>query len=197
MNNVITLKYKEPEYNRREILRYMGQKTPDEISERLIDKCVLLTSGKLDLKVCYAIYPLKIEGNAVMFAGEKIISENLNKNLAGCKSVILFAATAGLNMDRLTFKYSSLDSAMHACLQATGAERVESLCDVFNNEIKEKYITSPRYSPGYGDVGLENQRIFFRLLDCYKNIGVSLGDDLMMKPTKSVTAFIGIKGEKE
>ena len=68
MNNVITLKYKEPEYNRREILRYMGQKTPDEISERLIDKCVLLTSDKLDLKVCYAIYPLKIEGNAVMFA---------------------------------------------------------------------------------------------------------------------------------
>ena len=86
---------------------------------------------------------------------------------------------------------------MHACLQALGAERAESLCDAFNNEIREKYITAPRYSPGYGDVGLENQRVFFRLLDCPKNIGVTLGDNLMMKPTKSVTAFIGIKGEKK
>ena len=197
MNNVITLKNYEPAYNRREILRYMGQKTPDETSERLMDKCIALTSGKLELKVCYAMYPLKTEDKAVIFANEKIISKDLSKNLAGCKSVILFAATAGLNMDRLTLKYSSLDSAMHACLQALGAERAESLCDAFNNEIREKYITAPRYSPGYGDVGLENQRVFFRLLDCPKNIGVTLGDNLMMKPTKSVTAFIGIKGEKK
>lgn len=197
MNNVITLKYAEPAYNRREILRYMGQKTPDELSEKLIDKCISLTSGKLELKVCYALYSLKTEGNAVMFAGEKIISDDLAKNLAGCESVILFAATAGLEMDRLTLKYASLDSALYACLQATGAERAESLCDLFNSEIKEKYITSPRYSPGYGDAGLEIQRIFFRLLDCPKNIGVTLGDNLMMRPTKSVTAFIGIKGEKK
>lgn len=197
MNTVNISDFPQPEYNRREILRYMGQKTPDEISDSLIDKCVRLTDGKLNYRVCWAEYELEFTSGGVSFAGYEIKSLNLKKNLTGCRSVILFCATAGLNMDRLTKKYASVSPAMHSALQAAGAERVESLCDKFNAEISGKYITAPRYSPGYGDVELSVQRIFFSLLSPDKNIGVTLGDDLMMRPTKSVTAFIGIKGDRK
>ena len=50
----------------------------------------------------------------------------------------------------------------------------------------------PRFSPGYGDVSLEVQKDFFRLLPCQR-IGLTLMDTLIMSPEKSVTAFIGIK----
>ena len=49
-----------------------------------------------------------------------------------------------------------------------------------------------RYSPGYGDFPLECQPGLFRLLGVQRNIGVTLTDSLLMLPTKSVTAVIGI-----
>ena len=51
----------------------------------------------------------------------------------------------------------------------------------------------PRFSPGYGDVPLEIQKDIVMLLDCAKRIGVSLNDSLLMSPSKSVTAFIGLQ----
>lgn len=196
MNEVKTVGYPQPEYNRREILRYMGQKTPDSISDSLIDKCISLTDGQLSYRVCWTKYGIEETAGGIRFAEYEIKSRDLKKNLSGCGSVILFCASVGLNMDRLTKRYSAVSPAMHSALQATGAERVETLCDIFNSEVNEKYLTAPRYSPGYGDVDIKTQEIFFALLNPEKNIGVTLGGDCMMRPTKSVTAFIGIKGNR-
>ena len=54
----------------------------------------------------------------------------------------------------------------------------------------------PRFSPGYGDLKLDHQKDWFRLLDISKQIGVELTDSLLMVPTKSVTALIGIGIDK-
>ena len=79
-------------------------------------------------------------------------------------------------------------------MQACGAMFVESFVDSFNEKINRDYQgkTKPRFSPGYGDVPLTVQKDFFRLLPCQK-IGLTLMDNLIMAPEKSVTAFIGIK----
>lgn len=53
----------------------------------------------------------------------------------------------------------------------------------------------PRFSPGYGDLPLSAQREIFAVLDCGKRIGLMLNDSLLMSPSKSVTAFVGIGGE--
>ena len=47
-------------------------------------------------------------------------------------------------------------------------------------------------SPGYGDLALDVQKDIFALLDCERQIGLTLGDSLLMSPGKSVTAFAGI-----
>ena len=86
-----------------------------------------------------------------------------------------------------------------AMLQAFGAERIEALCDVFCRDIgKELGVrTGPRFSPGYGDLPLDAQKMIFSVLDCEKRIGLFLNDSLLMSPSKSVTAFVGIGGEKK
>jgi len=52
-----------------------------------------------------------------------------------------------------------------------------------------------RYSPGYGDFPLAAQRELLSLLDAPRKVGVSLTDTLLMVPSKSVSAIIGIKEE--
>ena len=44
----------------------------------------------------------------------------------------------------------------------------------------------------YGDLPLEVQTQFFQLLDCQRQIGLTLNDSLLMTPSKSVTAVFGI-----
>ncbi len=124
-------------------------------------------------------------------------SQGLCRNLQGCDKVILFAATVGLVPDRLIAKYGRLSPTKALCMQAIGAERIESLCDAFCDELAadyaaEGYQTRPRFSPGYGDFPLDAQKAFFRALDCPRKIGLSLNDSLLMSPSKSVTALIGL-----
>lgn len=49
-----------------------------------------------------------------------------------------------------------------------------------------------RFSPGYGDFSLTHQTDFFRLLQLEKNLGMSLNSALLMSPSKSITAVIGV-----
>ncbi len=55
----------------------------------------------------------------------------------------------------------------------------------------------PRFSPGYGDLPLAVQREFMTLLDCAHLIGINLNESLLMSPSKSVTAIIGIYPSNE
>ena len=75
--------------------------------------------------------------------------------------------------------------------------RIESLADTFEKEQRnfkaaEKKFLRPRFSPGYGDFELGVQSDIFRVLDCPRRIGLSLNKSLLMSPSKSVTAIIGI-----
>ena len=125
-----------------------------------------------------------------------VASRDLAKNLQGCNSVILFATTLGVETDRLIARYQLLSPAKAMLLQALGAERIENGCDAFCALMKAKGLQlRPRFSPGYGDVALSVQKDFFRVLQCERLLGLYLNDSLLMSPSKSVTAFIGVEGE--
>ena len=192
---IVTKIYNEPPICKKEILRYAGCKgmnkefmslTPETQSvELLLEECLREVLPKLSYKVCYIELPLEMEDTTCDFGCMKLTSKDLVKNLQGCEKVILFAATIGVEIDRLITRYGHLSPAKAMMLQAIGAERIESLCDVFCE-------SHARFSPGYGDLPLETQKEIFQVLNCSKNIGLSLNDSLLMSPTKSVTAFVGI-----
>ena len=193
--------YLAPELNERECLRYAGT-TPQNISEEeraLFEACLAEIGNKLTYKVCWGRFPVKREENRLDFGFLQTNSKALMKNLEGCEEVIVFAATIGLEIDRLIRRYTNLSPAKALFFQAIGAERIESLCDTFCEEMKGGGMQlRPRFSPGYGDLPLELQKDVFRVLDCPRKIGLSLNESLLMSPSKSVTAIIGIgKGDVE
>ncbi len=203
------LNYESPPIDRGEILRYMGCKEGDFKIDKLIDECLKEAESQLVYKVCYDVFDISpnCDLSSIRHAVQAENVENttsspnydskiIARNLEGCHSIVVFAATVGLGIDRLISKYSRISPVKALCFQAIGAERIESLCNFFNKaiayEMSERCLSArPRFSPGYGDFSLEVQREIFKVLDCYRKIGLSLNDSLLMSPSKSVTAIIG------
>ena len=196
---ILTETYAPPPLCKREILRYAGCRAADAETNKLLAQCTDEIKDKLIYKVCYCQLNVSIQDDRCDFGVFALRSNNLAKNLAGAKSVILFAATLGVEMDRLITRYSRLSPAKALMLQAIGAERIEALCDAFCLDMEAKLGTrlGVRFSPGYGDLPLETQRDIFSLLDCPKRIGLSLNNSLLMSPSKSVTAFIKISDQNQ
>lgn len=197
MNTVLRKSYADLPVSKKEVLRYSGCKNvTGEISE-LLDSACKEAEGTVAFRVCYAEFSLKIEGSECDFSFSRVASSGLAKNLAGCKSAVIFAATIGLEFDRLIAKYNKVSPSKALILGALGAERIEALCDEFCKDLalekkSQGLYLRPRFSPGYGDLPLEFQKDIFRVLDCPRQIGVTLGDNLLMSPSKSVTAVVGI-----
>ena len=188
--------FSAPSVDMREILRYAGGGDAAFAGE-----CLEEAAGVLTYKVCFAEVPVSVNGDIVDLSFARAHSRSLAKNLDGCNRAVIFAATVGVGIDRLIARYGRLSPSRALYLQAIGSERAEALCDAFEEEIRNEMeargkgiapVFRPRFSPGYGDLSLELQRDIFALLDCPRRIGVSLGDSLLMTPSKSVTAIMGI-----
>ena len=195
-------KYTAPAINNKEILRYAGiiSKENADLSNihNLIDECLYELKDKLSYKVCYTKLPITFYDDYIDLTFTKTNSNNLKTNLANCNNIILFAATIGIELDRLINKHSIISPSKALIMQAIGVERIESLCNQFNEEIRITESNNgnqlaPRFSPGYGDLPLDLQKDIFNTLNCQKNIGLTLNQSLLMSPSKSVTAIIGIK----
>lgn len=184
------------EYETARYLGYSRTSPPDGQTAALIRGTCRELRSVIAPQAVYDIFPLRHDGlTRFSFAGESMTSDDLSRNLNHCTDVALFAATLGPKADALIRRTQASDSAGAAVLQAAGAMFIESFVDSINGVITAQFAaqgkkTHPRYSPGYGDVPLETQRIFFSLLPCAK-IGLTLMDSLVMAPEKSVTAFIG------
>ena len=193
--SVISVKsYAAPPLNLEEIRRYAGMKEPTAETEKLLAECLQLAEGKLGYRVCWT------EDGELPFGGERF--PLLEEHLRGCERVILFAATVGGELDRLIAREQLLSPAKALLLSAIGAERVEALCDAFCADVEREagergLYPRSRFSPGYGDLPLRVQKDVFRALDLTRKMGMTLNESLLMYPTKSVTAIIGLSPEKD
>ena len=198
------LDYESPSVNVTEWLRYScipvyeqenAAKDPELASS--MEKALSLTDSALSFRVGFLVVPLSWDEDGFPVFPFEQRSEKLKKNLLGCDKTVLFAATIGSGIDRLIRRFEKADPKMGLLLQGLGAERVESLCDAFNEEVKEVSKetgreTRMRFSPGYGDLPIEVQKVFLPLLDAERRLGITLSESCLMAPSKSVTAIIGI-----
>lgn len=193
--------------NKREIYRYMGygQNEPDDSVRALADEVLEELILQIQPKSIYRIYECDISGcgasaDVIRLGDMEIKSRGLAGNLAQCKLAAVMAATLGIEADKLLQRYEVTNMAKASVAQACGAACIEAYCDLLQEEILQaaqkkhggKLYLRPRFSPGYGDLPLETQSQIFAALDCTKRIGLTLTQSLLMYPTKSVTAFIGL-----
>lgn len=183
-----------PPIDRNEVLRYWGAFSPTEETSALLDSCLDECREVFTPRVVFAKTPLAFSGATVDMGFASVDCPALAAHLDGCREEVVFAATVGIGIDRLIRRHSTLSPARASCLQAIGTERIEALCDAFEEKIgREEGETVSRFSPGYGSLPLSLQKDIFAFLDCPRAVGISLGDSLLMTPTKSVTAIIGIR----
>lgn len=186
----------------KEAMRYMGvlnaEAAGDE-TESLTRKAVGEAAKSSVLQAVWDVFPLAVQGKTVSFEGVQLVSRDLTRFLTchgDMKRIALLAATLGPKVDFLIRRAGATSASFSCALQGAAAAIVESFVDKCCFHIHESLNSLPsarRYSPGYGDVPLEVQKVFFNLLDCGK-IGLALMDTLVMSPEKSVTAFIGVQG---
>jgi cobalamin-dependent methionine synthase I len=96
--------------------------------------------------------------------------------------------TAQLAKDGLILQATVLD--------AIGSDAVEKVADFVQDRIKEMaetqgLVTSQRFSPGYCDWNVGQQRMLFYALTG-NTLGVRLTGECLMIPQKSISGIIGI-----
>lgn len=181
--------------NEKEAYMYMGlrSKAPDEQVEGLFSSCLDEVKNSVSYKACFTEVTLAFPKENEVFLGFGTVkSEKLFKHLQECKTAYIFAATAGMGIDRLITRYQVFSPSKSLMIDAIGSAAVEGWCNRINADLVNGRKAKSRFSPGYGDLSLEYQKDILEYLDAYRKIGISLSDTLFMTPTKSVTAIIGV-----
>ena len=198
MNRVfLTEELPLPAVSVKEVMRYMGQGTEDGRVREMIQKEASTVKEALAPMAVLRTVPITVTDSRVDFGFAAAESRALAKCLMGCRSAAIAVATVGVEADRQIRRASLSSPARGLCLSALFSERVERVMDLVEAAVKEEHPQlRPRFSPGYGDLSLALEREIFAFLDCPRRIGVSLTEGLLMVPTKSVCAIVGILGEE-
>ena len=188
-------------FDKKEILRYaMLPSFAPRPEELPLEECLNAAKGAARCRAVWRRYPLGWEKEALDLGFARTESRDLRRHLAGCDEILLFACTAGTEMDRRIARAKLQSPAKGLLMHAIGAQQVEGGCDRLCARLAEQFPDrqlTDRFSPGYGDLPLEMQRDVMAALDCGRTVGITLTDSLLMTPSKSVTAIIGMKVREE
>ena len=187
---------------RKETLRYLGlgSAEPDEKTLEMVNRAIALLSERCRPKNTSRLVEISAgTGDIRLEGGTVIYSESIARVMSGCSEMLVFGATLGAEADMLIKRSSAENIAMGAVMQAAAAAYIEEYCDELQTELNKRFSAEgeplgDRFSPGYGDFALEYQRELFAILDCPRQIGLTLTEDCIMIPSKSVTAVIPIGG---
>jgi len=153
--------------------------------------------------VCIIYRTAEITGRerdlVILDSKEKITSSSLAALVRHSNEAVLMAATSG---HRITNEIKRLQQAgeMTKALvyDAAASEITDAGLDWLMGFLKQQFLrsgkvlTPMRYSPGYGDLDLSYQELFYRWLNL-EQWGVELTDRYMLIPEKTVTAIVGIE----
>ncbi|MDQ5985461.1 MAG: hypothetical protein CSYNP_01171 [Syntrophus sp. SKADARSKE-3] len=144
--------------------------------------------------------PFHVESAGRVVLPEDIVftSINLATFLKDSAEILLMGATAGEAVMEAIRRDTSGDHVTRAVvMDATASETVDAALDWIMSYLNQglrregKTLLKTRYSAGYGDLALENQRVIYKLLGMDR-MGVAITDSCILVPEKSVTALTGI-----
>jgi len=140
------------------------------------------------------------DGKVIINGDLNLDSQKLAGFLSNCQEALLLGATAGSAiMEAIADKTKKDNLSAAVVYDATASEMTDAALDwlmaYFNSQLRRegKKLLPRRFSAGYADFNLENQKSFHHLLEMHK-IGVSINSNFILRPEKSVTAITGISG---
>ena len=195
---------------RAEVLRYLGyagQPLTSELDARvdeMVGRCLEVARPR----GCVRVFDVagrdegeggpvvRLSGTALELAGSSI-----DRHLEGAVAVAVLAVTAGMGVDAELRRLSLTDRVGQLLLDAAGTALVERAADAAEASVVARaagrgLFANGRFSPGYGDLPLATQPVLLATLDAQRLLGITLSSSLLMTPTKSVTAVIGLFREQ-
>ncbi|MER2080352.1 MAG: vitamin B12 dependent-methionine synthase activation domain-containing protein [Ruminococcus sp.] len=175
--------------NRDEAVRYLGGAgiALNEKMNRLLEDCERELLSVIDAKFLYRVIDLPFDAI--------VKGRDIRGHLGGCDRAAVMCATLGAAADRLLRVSQITDMSRAVVLDSLASAAVEQVCGEVDALLAERFpgtFMTFRFSPGYGDYPLDMQRTILRLLDAPRKIGLTLNESLLLTPSKSVTAVIGL-----
>lgn len=199
--------------DRTEVLRYLGyrgQEVTPELESRMddvVEHCIELARPAGCVRVFDVAgtgetddgrFEMRLAGTALTLVGE-----SMRRHMDGAIAVGVLAVTLGMVVEREIRWYSVTgDSLDGVIFDAAAIALVERAADAAEASIvrvasDRGLYTNSRFSPGYGDMPMETQPVLLATLDAQRRLGITLTSTLLMVPTKSVTAVVGMFREPQ
>lgn len=191
--------------DKNEVLRYLGYRGQniDASIESLLEECLNELQTISKDKYVYSIFDMERRNSHIALKDTTLIFKgaDINKHLMYSKRCVLMAATLGLEVDKHIDLYSRTDLTKGIIFDACASSAIEGLCDSLEEKIRKEaknmgYEITSRYSPGYGDFSMYIQKDILQVLKAYERIGLTVNENHIMIPRKSVTAVIGFQKVK-
>jgi len=138
----------------------------------------------------------KYTGRKVSFLAPPIssligLSSGLEAAMDGAEEGFVVICTIGEKYTSLMEKYGlHLDRLASDTVENLAEHSARALLEQYFNE--EEWTLTKRYSPGYGDLGLDAQKHIFSLFRD-ETLDVMLTESFYMEPEKSISYIVGVK----
>ena len=136
-------------------------------------------------------------GTVHMPGGRAFGSPRLSKAMKDCEKMICFLATIGTGIEKEIARLMEGNCLSDAyILDSMASVAVENMVEEFHqgftrgHELEDKRVTL-RFSPGYCDWPITEQKNLFELFDANAT-GIELLPSCLMKPRKSISGVFGV-----
>ena len=155
---------------RDELFRYMGLRISerDESLQRLAEEAIERMCSFVTPRFAAIEQALTVLPNEGIVYGDRVVkSRALASHLNDCKRVVVFAATLGIEADRLIERDALLRPSLAIAEQAVATVLLEQFadeqCAALASSLDSGWSLTPRFSPGYEDCDLQEQVALLRI----------------------------------
>jgi len=199
---LVTSKGVDIEINRKQVCHYVGYSADFKLPARalsLVDEYVENAYHLVEPSYSCVIRDIKlVQGSHVVIEGPIIFqSEVIAQLLEQCQKAAVFLATIGNHLEEMVCRLAEDGLILQATvLDAIGSVAAEEMADFVQSRVSEAartwgLYTSRRFSPGYCDWDIGQQKMVFWAVNG-ASMGVRLTKECLMIPRKSISGIIGI-----
>lgn len=178
-------------------LRYLGyvKGSVDPKIESLIDECILEIQTLANPTFIHQSFTLSHNPLVINELNLTIEYSDLVDLFDSCDKCLIVACSLGIDVDKKLRYYSKIDMTKMTILDAVASSYIEHVCDNFEAKLNLSLRTF-RFCPGYGNVPLSLNKTLANALNTSKHIGLTVQDNDIMLPQKSMIGIIGIGDNK-